>query len=86
MRGVYETLRGEVDFCMTLAATGAAPVGLDSTGNPVFTVPTSLLGVPTVTLPLLEADGFPLGLQAIGFRDADAALFAAAGGVLEIYG
>lgn len=86
VRGVYETLRGEVDFCMTLAATGAAPVGLDSTGNPVFTVPTSLLGVPTVTLPLLEADGFPLGLQVIGFRDADAALFAAAGGVLEIYG
>ena len=86
VRGVYETLRGEVDFCMTLAATGAAPVGLDSTGDPVFTVPTSLLGIPTITMPLLEADGLPLGLQVMGFRDADAALFAAAAGVLAIYG
>ena len=84
-RGVYATLKGEVDFCVTLSATGAAPVGLESTGDPTFTVPTSLLGVPTLSLPLLKADGLPLGLQAIGFRDTDAALFSGAGAIVALY-
>lgn len=85
VRGVFAGLRGTVDVCVTLSAPGAAPVGLDWTGDPLFTVPTSLLGVPTVTLPVLEDDGLPLGLQVIGFRDEDAALFAAAGGVETLY-
>jgi Asp-tRNA(Asn)/Glu-tRNA(Gln) amidotransferase A subunit family amidase len=85
VRRVYATLRSEVDFCMTLSAPGAAPVGIESTGNPVFTVPTSLLGVPTITLPLLEADGLPLGLQVIGFQNGDAGLFAGAGAVQSLF-
>ena len=32
-----------------------------------------------LSLPLLQAENLPLGLQLMGFRDADAALFAAAG-------
>ena len=62
---------------MTLAAPGAAPIGLDWTGNPVFTVPTSLLGVPSLSLPLFEDDGLPLGLQLVGFTDRDADVFSA---------
>ncbi len=33
---------------------GAAPVGLQSTGDPTFTVPASLLGIPAISLPVLE--------------------------------
>ena len=34
---------------------GEAPVGIRATGNPVFVVPGSLLGVPALSLPLLRA-------------------------------
>ena len=60
------------DGCITLAAPAAAPEGLASTGNPEFGVPSSLLGVPALSLPLFEDSGMPLGLQLIGFFDADA--------------
>jgi len=77
-REVYAALHADCDACLTLSATGAAPVGLDWTGNPVFTVPTSLLGVPTLSLPVFEDEGMPLGLQLIGFTDRDADLFSMA--------
>ena len=75
-------LAPEFDACITLAATGAAPVGLASTGNPVFVVPASMLGIPAISLPVLADDGLPLGLQLMGFADQDAALFSCAAGVL----
>jgi Asp-tRNA(Asn)/Glu-tRNA(Gln) amidotransferase A subunit family amidase len=81
-RATYALLRSEVDACITLSAPGAAPRGLDWTGDPSFTVPTSLVGMPSVSLPVLEDDGMPLGLQVIGFTNEDAELFAVAGGVL----
>jgi len=77
-REVYAALHADCDACLTLSATGAAPVGLDWTGNPVFTVPTSLLGVPTLSLPVFEDEGMPLGLQLIGFTNRDADLFSMA--------
>jgi Asp-tRNA(Asn)/Glu-tRNA(Gln) amidotransferase A subunit family amidase len=83
IREVYAALHADCDACMTLSAPGAAPVGLGWTGNPIFTVPTSLLGVPSLSLPLFEDDGLPLGLQVIGFADQDADLFAAAGAIVE---
>jgi Asp-tRNA(Asn)/Glu-tRNA(Gln) amidotransferase A subunit family amidase len=78
VRATYEALRSDADLCMTLSAPGCAPVGLDWTGDPIFTVPTSLLGVPSVTLPILEDEDLPLGLQLIGYVQRDADLFAAA--------
>lgn len=85
VRGVYATLNGEFDVCATLSAPGAAPKGLDWTGDPLFTVPTSLVGMPTVTLPVLADEGLPLGLQVIGHTNQDADLFANAGGILELF-
>ena len=85
VREIYAALKERCDACVTLSATGAAPRGLASTGNPIFTVPTSLLGIPTLSLPVLRAEGLPLGLQLIGFADSDAALFAAAASVLELF-
>ena len=81
VRQAYALLSSDVDLCATLSAPGAAPVGLAWTGDPVFTVPTSLLGVPSLTLPVLSDENLPLGLQLIGFADGDAALFSAAGSI-----
>jgi Asp-tRNA(Asn)/Glu-tRNA(Gln) amidotransferase A subunit family amidase len=75
VRRTYEAVSGVVDVCITLAASGAAPVGIESTGNPAFAAPSSLLGVPALSLPLLEDERLPLGLQALGFEQRDADLF-----------
>ncbi len=83
-RAAYHTLAAEFDACITLTAPGAAPVGLGWTGDPVFVVPGSLLGVPALSLPVLRDGGLPLGLQLLGFADRDAALFATAAGVLAV--
>jgi Asp-tRNA(Asn)/Glu-tRNA(Gln) amidotransferase A subunit family amidase len=37
-----------------------------------------------MSLPVLHAEGLPLGLQVIGFMNEDAALFAAAAAILPI--
>ena len=76
IREGYNELAADCDGCITLAASGAAPVGIKSTGNPQFAVPASLLGTPALSLPVLQAEGLPLGLQFIGFADRDAEAFA----------
>ncbi len=83
-RAVYQTLAGEFDACLTLSAPGAAPVGLSSTGDAAFVIPGSMLGVPAISLPVLQDGGLPLGLQLLGFANADAALFSTAGSVLAL--
>ena len=67
VRALYNSLAAQCDSCVTLAAPAAAPVGLGSTGDPVFAVPFSLLGVPAISLPLMHEQGLPLGLQVTGF-------------------
>jgi Asp-tRNA(Asn)/Glu-tRNA(Gln) amidotransferase A subunit family amidase len=79
IRGVYERLSAIGSVCLTLSASGPAPVGLQSTGDPAFAIPASLLGVPAVSLPVLRVDGLPLGLQIVGFRDKDSSLISNAG-------
>jgi len=86
IRGVYNSLAALCDGCITLAAPAAAPVGLGSTGDPVFAVPFSLLGVPAISLPLLQEDGLPLGFQVTGFNGKDAEMCAAAAWMEEVLG
>jgi len=78
VRSLYNNLAAPYDACITLAAPAAAPVGLSSTGNPVFAVPFSLLGVPAISLPMLQEQGLPLGLQVTGFNNKDAEIWAVA--------
>jgi len=85
-REIHARLAARYDAAITLAALGAAPVGLGSTGNPIFNVPASLLGIPALSLPLLSADGLPLGLQLMGFAGEDAGLFAIAAAVRDLLG
>lgn len=82
LRAEFESLAATVDAFITLDAPGAAPMGIKWSGNAIFNVPASVLGTPALTLPLLEDDGMPLGLQLIGAQHADAQLFATAGWVL----
>lgn len=63
---------------LTPAAPGPAPKDLGTTGDPVFCGFWTYLGVPAVTLPLLEADGMPMGVQLIGARRDDGRLLRAA--------
>ncbi|HEX5318032.1 MAG TPA: amidase [Stellaceae bacterium] len=83
-RESYARLAGRYDGAITLAAPGTAPLGLHSTGNPVFNVPASLLGIPAVSLPLLSIEGLPLGLQVAGFIGEDARLFAVAAAIRDL--
>jgi aspartyl-tRNA(Asn)/glutamyl-tRNA(Gln) amidotransferase subunit A len=57
----------DVDAALMPGAPGAAPVGLDSTGNPGFNTLSSICGLPAVGLPVaLSPQGLPLGLQLLG--------------------
>ena len=84
VRATYARLAASCDAAISLSAPGPAPHGLASTGEPAFVVPGSLLGVPAVSLPLLETESLPLGLQLLGFLDRDADVFAVAAGVRAI--
>jgi Asp-tRNA(Asn)/Glu-tRNA(Gln) amidotransferase A subunit family amidase len=72
----WRDLAGSFDGAVTLAAPAVAPIGLESSGNPVFAVASSYLRSPAVSLPLLTVGGLPVGLQILGFRDCDADLIA----------
>jgi Asp-tRNA(Asn)/Glu-tRNA(Gln) amidotransferase A subunit family amidase len=86
VRAQFAELAAIADAAVTLSAPGAAPVGLGWTGDPIFVVPGSLLGVPTVSLPLLEDESLPLGLQVLGFERRDADLVATAAAVRDLVG
>ncbi len=62
------------DAILTPASTGPAPRGLKATGKPVFNAMWTYLGVPCVTVPLLEADGLPIGVQLVAARHDDGRL------------
>lgn len=72
------------DALITASATGEAPEGIERTGNPVFQKIWTLLGVPTISLPLLTGpNGLPIGVQLVGRKGSDAALMRTARWVLD---
>jgi Asp-tRNA(Asn)/Glu-tRNA(Gln) amidotransferase A subunit family amidase len=60
-----------IDGWLTPAATGVAPLGLESTGDPVMSVPWSLRGLPAIALPAGAVTGLPLGVQVIAATGGD---------------
>jgi Asp-tRNA(Asn)/Glu-tRNA(Gln) amidotransferase A subunit family amidase len=66
MRERLALLADVADACITLAAPGAAPVGLAHTGNSIFNVPGSALRCPAISVPKLSVGGLPLGVQLLG--------------------
>jgi Asp-tRNA(Asn)/Glu-tRNA(Gln) amidotransferase A subunit family amidase len=69
----------DVDVLLTFSAPGAAPKGLDSTGDARFNRLWTLMGVPCVNIPAYVAEGgLPVGVQVIArFGDDAGALNAA---------
>jgi Asp-tRNA(Asn)/Glu-tRNA(Gln) amidotransferase A subunit family amidase len=84
-RALYAELAADCDACVSLAAPAAAPMGLESTGDPNCTVHASLLAIPAISLPVLADEGLPLGLQVTGFVNGDAEAFAAAASIKALF-
>ncbi|MDF3073741.1 MAG: glutamyl-tRNA amidotransferase [Alphaproteobacteria bacterium] len=75
MADQLESVLDEFDAILTPAAAGEAPLGLTATGSPVFCTIWSYLGMPAVSLPLLQgSNGLPIGVQLVGKRGNDARL------------
>jgi Asp-tRNA(Asn)/Glu-tRNA(Gln) amidotransferase A subunit family amidase len=73
--GFAELFDQTYDALLTPAATGVAPKGLVSTGDPVFCSLWTLCGLPAVSVPLMSgANGLPLGAQLVGPRHGDGRL------------
>ena len=74
VRAISNEVLGAYDAVISLAATGVAPIGITSTGNPRLNVAASYLGNPVVSLPVMRVEGLPLGLQVMGHPGRDSAL------------
>lgn len=57
----------KADMLVTPTALGTAPAGIGATGSPVFNLPFTNLGLPTLTVPvgLSPENSMPLGMQLI---------------------
>lgn len=78
-----DSLFAEAEVLLAPSSPGGAPVGLTSTGDPVFNRPWQLLGCPMINLPVPAAIGqaegaLPLGITVLARPGEDAKLFGAA--------
>lgn len=75
----------QIDAWICPAATGPAPVGIASTGNPLMNLPWTYAGLPVATVPAgFVANGLPLGLQVVGRFGEDSHLAAVANQLWQI--
>ncbi|MBS7792711.1 amidase [Roseococcus sp. SDR] len=87
IRAAIAAIGAGVDGFITLASSGPAPVDGAAgdqagahmkTGSRSFLSPWSMVGGPSLSLPILVVDGMPVGVQLMGLPDRDAALCATA--------
>lgn len=72
------------DVILTPATTGEAPIGLESTGSPIFCTIWTFCGAPAITLPLLQgSNGMPIGVQLVAPRGDDARLLRTASWLIQ---
>lgn len=84
LRQQMDALFAQHDVLLAPSATGAAPAGLQATGDPLFCRAWTLLGLPCVHLPFARgAQGLPVGLQLIGRHGDDHRLLAWAAWAME---
>lgn len=76
-----------VDALITPSAPGSAPLSLEATGDPTFCTTWTYLGLPAVTLPLLQDEaGLPIGVQVVGRYGDDARLLRTARWLMKRFG
>lgn len=74
-RARIDTVLRDHDVLLAPSAPGEAP-GIESTGDPIFGLTWTLLHLPCLTLPHGSgASGLPLGVQVVGARGGDTAMF-----------
>ena len=66
------------DGFITLACSGPAPRGLTQTGSRTFPSYGSWLGLPAFSLPLIDVNRLPVGVQLLGRAGTDSTLYAIA--------
>ncbi|MBI2584997.1 MAG: amidase, partial [Rhodospirillales bacterium] len=75
LNSLLPAIFAQCDAILTPATAGTAPVGLASTGSPIFCSIWTLCGTPAVTVPIMQGeDGLPLGVQLVGPKGDDARL------------
>ena len=74
-RNLHSELAERADGFVTLASPGPGPVGMDQ-GSAIFNEPSSVMGAPALSLPLMAVDGVPVGVQLMGRIGGDEALTA----------
>ncbi len=87
-RNHHAAVAGLADAVVMLACPGPAPIYFTDvageplkprpTGDAVMNYPSSMLGAPAVTMPLLSVDGMPVGVQFVGQQHQDARMTALA--------
>ena len=73
VRASFAAIKDKADACITLSAPTPPPLGI-FTGDSVFGDPSSCLEAPAWNLPLLEAEGLPMGIQLLGYKHKDYSL------------
>ncbi|MEX0607381.1 MAG: amidase [Halofilum sp. (in: g-proteobacteria)] len=75
----------DVDVVLAPAASGEAPTGHGTTGDPLYSRAWTLLGLPSITLPLGRGrHGLPIGLQLIAAKHEDLRLLEVAQAVTDL--
>jgi Asp-tRNA(Asn)/Glu-tRNA(Gln) amidotransferase A subunit family amidase len=72
---ILDQMFNDTDAILAPSAPGAAPEGLNATGDPLYSRLWNLLQLPCVALPFgANAKGLPTGIQLIGRKGQDAKL------------
>lgn len=83
---VLSDLWSQYDAILTPVTTGAAPLGLENTGSPIFCALWTLCGLPAISIPAgTTENGLPLGIQLVGRRLGDWNLLAIADWAMKCF-
>ena len=75
IRDLHQQLAHRADAFITLSSPGPAPHGMDQ-GSAIYNEGSSVIGMPSISLPLLSVQDVPVGIQLLGQFNRDEDLLA----------